>query len=43
MNKLLTRLLLWFAAGMGLDLQGRILDHFLDQWVEAWPVLSFLQ
>lgn len=34
--------LAWFAAGAGWDLQGRLLDHFLDAWIKAHPLFSFL-
>ena len=34
--------LAWFAAGAGWDLQGRVLDHFLDAFVASHPFLAFL-
>lgn len=34
---------LWFCAGLGLDLQGRLLDHVLDKLATAVTWLSFLQ
>jgi len=43
MNKLMRSMLLWFAAGAGWDLQGRLLDHFLDAWLEKVTWLAWLQ
>lgn len=33
----------WFIAGAGWDLQGRLLDHFLDQWTSSVAWLGWLQ
>lgn len=34
--------LAWFFAGAGWDLQGRVLDHFLDNWFEHVTWLAWL-
>lgn len=33
----------WFAAGAGWDIQGRLLDHFLDAWTAKLSWLAWLQ
>jgi hypothetical protein len=33
----------WFAAGAGWDIQGRVLDHFLDDWFSHVTWLAWLQ
>jgi hypothetical protein len=40
--KLARSCLLWFCAGAGLDVQGRILDHFLDPLVRSVWWLAWL-
>lgn len=42
MSDTLRLTLAWFAAGVGWDLQGRVLDHFLDKWFAAVTWLTWL-
>lgn len=34
---------MWFAAGMGLEIQGRAIDHWLDPLTHAVWWLAWLQ
>lgn len=34
--------LLWFCAGVGWDLQGRVMDHVFDAWFEHVTWLSWM-
>lgn len=41
--KLLRAAFLWFMAGCGLDLQGRVIDHWLDPLVQSVAWLAWLR
>lgn len=40
---MIKRAFLWLCAGAGFEIQGRLLDHFLDRWTEGVAWLAWLQ